>query len=93
MLVQYRLEASAIAINKERTKYALMSKQELGACNKPITSFCEIKSPIYPVNVNRFCIVALLMKNERQKKKKCQIVINPNELLPIATHLSAVVLC
>jgi hypothetical protein len=28
-----------------------------------VTGFCSIKSPIYSVNTNKFCITALYMKN------------------------------
>jgi hypothetical protein len=73
IVAQYQIEANTlIAINKERTKCVLLTSDETLQCKNPVTGFCSIKSPIYSVNTNKFCITALFMKNAELIGPFCQ---------------------
>jgi hypothetical protein len=54
----------------------------------PVTGFCSIKSPIYSVNTNKFCITVLFMKNAELMGSFCQITVKMKTILPIAEYLS-----
>jgi hypothetical protein len=54
----------------------------------PVTGFCSIKSPIYSVNTNTFCITVLFMKNAELMGSFCQITVKMKTILPIAEYLS-----
>lgn len=88
MVAQYHLEAEAIAINKERTSFALLNAHELEGCSKPMLGFCSIKSPVYPVSLNQFCIVALFMKDQEGVNASCKTMVNVNTVLPMAEYLT-----
>ena len=88
MVAQYLLEADAIAVNTRRTKYALLTADELESCSKPLVGFCSIKSPVYPINLGQFCIIALLMRNEERITENCQTLVKPNAVLPMAAYLT-----
>ena len=62
-VASYQLEAEAIAVNTQRTNFVLLTQGELKGCSKASIGFCSIRSPIYPISLNRFCITALFMKN------------------------------
>lgn len=88
LVANYQLEAKAIAINQQRTRYILLADDELKRCSNPLISFCEFKSPIYPVNWSKFCIVALLTGSEKRIKQLCKAKVYTNQILPIAQYLS-----
>ncbi|CAC5408220.1 unnamed protein product [Mytilus coruscus] len=87
MVAQYELEAAVIAANQEKTKYMLLSNQEIDKCSNPLVNFCEIKSPVYPVNLSKLCVIALFA-NKEYWKAKCTVKVRPNTVLPMATYLT-----
>ena len=74
-VAQYDLETTTFAINKERTKFVLLSTSEALQCTNPLTGFCTILSPIYSVNANRFCLLSLFMKTTETIKVNCQTTV------------------
>ena len=44
LVAKYNLEASAIAVNKRRTKYMLLSEEEANICTQKMHGLCEFKS-------------------------------------------------
>lgn len=88
MIATYDLESSTIAVDSARTKFVLLSPEESLACSKPSLGFCAFKSPIYPINVNRFCVIALFMSDKESIDRNCRTVIRPNSLLPVAEYLT-----
>ena len=89
IVAQYQIEANTlIAINKERTKCVLLTSDETLQCKNPVTGFCSIKSPIYSVNTNKFCITALFMKNAELIGPFCQTTVKMKTILPLAEYLS-----
>ncbi|CAC5360921.1 unnamed protein product [Mytilus coruscus] len=87
MVAQYELEAAVIAANQEKTKYMLLSTQEIDKCSNPLVNYCEIKSPVYPVNLSKLCIIALFAKKENWKTR-CTVKVRPNTVLPMTTYLT-----
>ena len=69
LTAKYDLSVEALMINKERTKYALLSSNDLDACNNRYMPFCNPKSPIYQINLSKSCIIALFLKKWRKFKK------------------------
>ena len=89
LLAEYELEAKAIAVNKERSKYVLLHKDEIKQCVGTLASHCAMRSPIYPINLSQFCIVSIFMRNEEKKRKNCQTIVRSGDVLPMAEYLSS----
>ena len=88
MVAQYELEAAAIAINKRRTRYILLSEEETNKCAARLNGLCEFRSPSYPINQSKYCLVALITNDKFNIKKRCRIKVRPNEVLPQARQVS-----
>ena len=69
LTAQYSLEAQGLMIDKKRTNYALLSSEELAVCGNPMQNYCTQRSPIFPVNLSKLCVVNLFLGNERKIKK------------------------
>ena len=87
-LASYRLEAEAIAVNTQRTNFVLLTQGELEGCSKASIGFCSIRSPVYPISLNRFCITALFMKNTEIVEQNCRPMVRLNAVLPMAEYLT-----
>ena len=88
IVAQYSLESPGIAINPERTQFTLMTKDELNICSNSFTPYCEVRSPIYPVNMNTFCISSLFLQNVAKLPIYCQKHILMNTTLPRADYIA-----
>ena len=87
-VAQYQIEANTLALNKERTKCVLLTSDKTLQCMNPATGFCSIKSPMYSVNTNKFCITALFMKNAELIGPFCEITVKMKTILPLAEYIS-----
>ena len=87
MVARYHLEADSIAINLEEMKYALLSKVEKEHCSSPLHHYCDIKSPIYSIVASKLCIIAIFMKDEEKIRESCHTIVEPNSVLPQASHI------
>ena len=87
-VASYQLEAEAIAVNTQRTNFVLLTQGELEGCSKASIGFCSIRSPVYPIRLNRFCITAPFMKNTEIVKQNCQPMVRLNAILPMAEYLT-----
>ena len=72
LTAQYSLEAQGLMIDKKRTNYALLSSEELAVCGNPMQNYCTQRSPIFPVNLSKLCVVNLFLGNERKIKKNTE---------------------
>ena len=88
LVANYMLEAKALAINRQRTKFVIMTDEEAKLCSSPLVSFCKFISPIYPANKNTFCLVALFIGQEQRIKQLCQARVYVNKNLPNAEYMS-----
>ena len=75
LTAKYDLSVEALMINKEWTKYALLSSNDFDACNNRYILFCNPKSPIYPINLSKSCIIALFLKNGENVRKYCKSTV------------------
>lgn len=72
MLAYSNLEAKAIGVNVQKTKYILLNDEGLDNCIRPGVNFCDIKSPINRINLSKLCIIALFMKDKALIKENCK---------------------
>ena len=87
MVAKYQTDASAIAINGARTKFTLMNNHELQQCSNTLHPFCQLHSPIYPINLSQNCLVALFLNKSETIRHNCQTIVKPSSTLPVATYL------
>ena len=87
IIAWYRLEASSIAINIAEMKYVLLTDREQEHCTSPLRHYCDVRSPLYPMALSKLCVIALFMKDEERIAKNCNSIIEPNSVLPIASHI------
>ena len=85
MIAKYELESDYIAVNREKTLYMLLNRNN--ECLNSDPTFCEFNTPMYPINRSKYCVVALLMNNKRKIKNLCSALIRPNEVLPQASRI------
>ena len=88
MTAQYDLESEALVVNVQRTRFAFITEEELEGCSKPLLSFCAIRNPVYPLNVNRFCVTALFMNKTSEIEEFCQTRVKLSSMLPVARYVT-----
>lgn len=87
MIATYRLESQGFIINKAKTRYSLLTQSELDLCSEPVINYCNIKSPIYPVNLAKLCIINLFLHKSELIKMYCESVVTLNTKLPFGIKL------
>lgn len=88
MVAQYDLEANSIAVNTDRTRYMLLSSNELRSCSNPLMGFCFAKSPVYKTSVSKLCIIALFLQEEQKVKKYCKVIVKLKPTLSRAKYIN-----
>ena len=84
---EYILETDVFGINKRRSKYIILKDYEARSCASATNRFCEVNSPIYPINLAKVCIISLFLNDKRSKDKYCRINVRPNDVLPRAAYI------
>ncbi|ESO98603.1 hypothetical protein LOTGIDRAFT_174137 [Lottia gigantea] len=87
MVAVHELESEYLAVNAERTQFALLQPSEVDRCSHAIIHFCSIHSPLYPINLSKLCITALFMKNQKLSKQVGKVNIQTKSVFPMATYL------
>lgn len=87
MIATYDLEAHGLMIDQGRTKYALLTKDEIDQCSDPSIKWCSVTEPIFPVNLAKLCLVHLFLKNSESIQKYCKRMVTLNTKLPMGVHL------
>ena len=87
LTAMYSLETRGLMIDKTRTKYALLSSEELAVCGNPARNYCTPRSPIFPINLSNLCTVNLFLGNQNKIKKYCKTIVSINTRLPSALYL------
>ena len=87
LIATYDLEGDGIMVDKERTNFALLTKYETDICSNPVVKWCNVKSPIFPINLARLCIINLFLKNQEAAAKFCKSVVTLNTRLPLGINL------
>ena len=89
MVAQFQLETEYLAVNAERSQYALLQQSEVNQCTNPLIQFCSVGSPIYPINLSNLCVTTLFMKKGRKLWVDCQTSVKPFSVLPMARYISS----
>ena len=77
-----------LAINKERTRYAILNEQELMSCSDSSINYCHIQSTVYTVGLSTDCILHLFLPNVNEVSKYCHKQVNIGQKLPTAQYIS-----
>ena len=73
-------------MNVQKTNYILLNDERLNKYIRPGVNFCDIKSPVYRINLSKLCIIALFMKDNALIKENCKNTIKLNALSPMAEY-------
>ena len=87
MITKYNLESEGLMIDKSKTRYALLTRAETEICSDSSVKYCNVQSPIYPVNLARLCVVNLFLQKPEAVKKYCESIVTLNTRLPFAVKL------
>ena len=87
MVARYDVEYPGLLINKNRSRYTPLNHYEMFTCSNRVTRYCSPENAILPVNLNRLCIMALFLKDDKNVDKYCRKIVLPNALLPMGTYL------
>ena len=87
-LVKYNLETEMLMVSEDRTKFSLLSENTYQLCNGYHYKFCNPETAFYQTNINKFCVMALFMQNQRDIKTLCKQSIVLDKKLPITKYLS-----
>ena len=78
------LESEGFMIIKARTKFALLTNAKTNICSNSAIKYCNVQSPIYPVNLAQLCNINLFLQKQDAVKKNCVTIISLNTKLPSA---------
>ncbi|KAL4218273.1 hypothetical protein ACF0H5_023009 [Mactra antiquata] len=87
MVAQYKLDSEAIIIDKTRTKYSLISKEDFKRCNDRTLRYCDIKRVINPVNLSKSCVISLFLSHSQNIETFCDNNVVLDTKLPYAKYL------
>ena len=88
MTAHYDLETHTIAINRERSKFIMLSDQEFNSCSKGVLTFCAITSPTYFISKSSFCVISLFLAKDEEITNNCRTTILTSANLPQANIVS-----
>ena len=86
---RYQLDSNAIAVNRDRTRYSLLTESETTRCMDRDVRLCDIESPIYLSSGRESCELALLRKDRDEVIRVCRSRIKTNTRLPWAIRVSS----
>ena len=89
VLIKYSLETDAFMMSWDRTKFTFLSKSKYQKCKNHHLQLCNPETAFYQANVNKFCVIALFMRNKPDIKLFCKQMVVLNQKLPFAKHLSS----
>lgn len=89
-LVKYNIEATMLMVSEDRKKFSLLSENNYQLCNGYHYQFCNPETAFYQTYINKFCVMALFMKNQDDIKTLCKqsVVLNKNLPLTNICHLA-----
>lgn len=87
-LMTYQIEGFGLAINKQRTRYAVLNEQELMSCSDRNINYCHIRSAVYNVGLSNSCILHLFLQNNDEISRYCHKQVQTGQKLPMAQYIS-----
>ena len=88
IMLKYTLETDMLMVSKDRSKFSLLTESAFHMCNSFHYRFCDPETAFYQANINRFCVVALFMQNQRDIKTFCKQMVILDQKLPLTSYLS-----
>ena len=88
IMLRYTLETDMLMVSKDRSKFSLLTESAFHMCNSFHYRFCNPETAFYQANINRFCVVALFMQNQRDIKTFCKQMVILDQKLPLTSYLS-----
>ena len=88
ILLKYSLETEMLMVSKDKETFSLLSESTFQMCNSYHFQFCNPETAFYQANINRFCVVALFMQNQRDIKTFCKQMVILDQKLPLTSYLS-----
>ena len=86
-ILQYDLEADAIAITKDRSRYRPLSLAEAKPCEPPAVTHCPTAGPAYDTNNAPLCVTSLLIQDQGNAKRLCHLRTRPAPAAPVVRPL------
>ena len=88
IMLKYTLETDMLMVSKDRSKFSHLTESAFHMCNSFHYRFCNPETAFYQTNINRFCVVALFMQNQRDIKTFCKQMVILDQKLPLTSYLS-----
>ena len=88
IMLKYTLETDMLMVSTDRSKFSLLTESAFHMCNSFHYRFCNPETAFYQANINRFCVVALFMQNQRDIKTFCKQMVILDQKLPLTSYLS-----
>ena len=88
IMLKYTLETDMLMVSKDKSKFSLLTESAFHMCNSFHYRFCNPETAFYQANINRFCVVALFMQNQRDIKTFCKQMVILDQKLPLTSYLS-----
>lgn len=87
-LITYQFEGFGLAINKERTRYAILNEQDFITFSDKNINFCHIQSAVYAIGLSTDCMLHLFLQNVNEVSRYCQKQVHTGQRLPTAQYVS-----
>ena len=87
-LVKYNIVTEMLMVSEDRTKFSLFSENTYQLCNGYRYQLCNPETAFYQTNINKFCVMALFMQNQRDIKTLCKQSVVLDQKPPITKYLS-----
>lgn len=86
-VASYDLEADGFLIDPSRTKYALLSRNELTRCSNQDIPWCGTNNAVLPIALSKSCLINLFLGNKGYISQFCKTLITLDTTLPLAEYL------
>ena len=86
-IASYNLETNGFLIDKARTRFVLLTDNEIQACSSQKARWCTLDSAIFPVALSRLCVINLFIGSQAYHQQYCEAVVTIDTKLPMASSL------
>lgn len=66
VVARYRIEMEYLALNLARTRFMILSMEEVKTCEKDALSVCVSVSPVYSVGDRCLCVLELFQQSDKK---------------------------
>ena len=87
LLASFHLESKAVAIDRKRTQFVLLTEEELRTCVNHIQGFCAFRSPVYSIMGTTVCLMHIFLESTSGINKYCTTMVKQYAASPTAQYL------